>query len=393
MKRCKSNHLIYNESINDKIAHLLSLDEKQRPFVASQLHKENASFILNQIPYRKKAVAKLPTFYKNNCLYTEKSLAQATSEKIAQLKADLICKKNTPILSLTGGLGVDDYFFSKMASKVTSIDSDNELNELVRFNFCQLGTENIERLTQDCVDYLMQIKPKDSIVYLDPDRRIAENAKSKVTLYSPNLFEILPTLLSNNNQVFIKLAGTIDITWIKLNVPQVQKIYILSHKNEVKELLLQCLPTISDTPEIISIEIDNYDNFHYFHSMKQISLLINKQKGNYIFQPYSCIAKQGALNQMVSPISANTNIFYSDSKLIEQYGKLFKIAFDTTCGFKEIKAILTANDYLSTALTARNTSLSSAAIVKKLTLKEDDKKHVFLFAQGKKYHLILCEMV
>lgn len=393
MKRCKSNHLIYNESINDKIAHLLSLDEKQRPFVASKMYKENASFILNQILYRKKAVLKLPTFVKNNCIFTEKSLAQATSETIAQLKADLICQRNLPILSLTGGLGVDDYFFAKIAKNVISIDTDNDLNELVRFNFCQLGTKNIERFTQDCIDYLAENSPKDSIIYLDPDRRAAEKSKSKVTQYSPNIFEILPPLLANNNKVFIKLAGTIDITWIKLNIPQVSNIYILSHKNEVKELLIQCMPTISETIEITSLEIDNNDEIHYFHSLQEISMLINEKKGCYLFQPYSCISKQGILNQIALPISANTNIFYSDKPLIKKYGKVFKIAIDTICGFKEIEHILAENNFLSTAITARNTSLNSAAIVKKLKLKEDDKKHVFLFAEGKKYHVILCEIV
>jgi len=393
MKRCKSNHLIYNESINDKIAHLLSLDEKQRPFVASKLYHESASFILNQIPYRKKAASKLPTFYQHHCLYTEKSLAQATSEKVAALKSQIICAKNQPILSLTGGLGVDDYCFSKIASTVVSLDIDEDLNAIVCHNFCQLGVKNIDRLTQDCNDYLKIVQPKLTIIYIDPDRRMEENAKSKVTLYSPNIIELLPTLLADKNQIFIKLAGTIDITWIKLNIPSVSKIYILSQKNEVKELLVHCQTSVSESIDVISVDIDAHDKVHYFNSMEAISLLTNETKAHYLFQPFSCISKQGTLNQIALPITPNTNIFYSDNKHIEQYGKVFKILLDTECGFKEIKAILTKYDFLSTSLTARNTNLKSATIVKKLSLKEHDKKHVFLFEKNKKYHLILCEIV
>jgi hypothetical protein len=69
--------------------------------------------VLNQIEARTKAKDKLPTWFSTeNIIYPSKvSVEQTSSEKTAAYKASLISGKS--LIDLTGGFGVDDYYFSK----------------------------------------------------------------------------------------------------------------------------------------------------------------------------------------------------------------------------------------------------------------------------------------
>ena len=69
--------------------------------------------ILNQIEAKTKSKDKLPTWFSTeNILYPAKiSIEQTSSEKTAAYKASIVSGES--LIDLTGGFGVDDYFFSK----------------------------------------------------------------------------------------------------------------------------------------------------------------------------------------------------------------------------------------------------------------------------------------
>ena len=74
--------------------------------------------ILNQIAARQKAKDKLPTWYAaSEILFQSKiSIEQTSSEQTAAYKSTLI--SGTKIIDLTGGFGVDAFYFSKVFSEV-----------------------------------------------------------------------------------------------------------------------------------------------------------------------------------------------------------------------------------------------------------------------------------
>ena len=69
--------------------------------------------ILTQISAKSKAKEKLPTWYiQENIIYPSKiSVEQTSSEKTALYKSNLVSGES--LIDLTGGFGVDDYYFSK----------------------------------------------------------------------------------------------------------------------------------------------------------------------------------------------------------------------------------------------------------------------------------------
>ena len=69
--------------------------------------------ILNQISCKSRAKTKLPTFFGcKNIVYPSKvSMEQTSSEKTASYKVEII--SGNSIIDLTGGFGVDDFYFAK----------------------------------------------------------------------------------------------------------------------------------------------------------------------------------------------------------------------------------------------------------------------------------------
>ena len=74
--------------------------------------------ILEQIESKTKAKEKLPSWFSTkNIIYPPKiSIEQTSSEVTASYKSNLI--SGTSLIDLTGGLGVDDFYFSKQFKKI-----------------------------------------------------------------------------------------------------------------------------------------------------------------------------------------------------------------------------------------------------------------------------------
>ena len=72
-----------------------------------------ASLLAEQLRGRRKAKDKLPSFYKaKDIIYPPQlNLEQSSSEVTAKFKASLV--KGNQLIDLTGGFGVDSFFFSK----------------------------------------------------------------------------------------------------------------------------------------------------------------------------------------------------------------------------------------------------------------------------------------
>ncbi|MBP6587799.1 MAG: class I SAM-dependent methyltransferase, partial [Flavobacterium sp.] len=94
--------------------------------------------ILNQIEAKTKARLKLPTWFAtSNIVYPSKiSVEQTSSEKTASYKASLISGES--LIDLTGGFGVDDFYFAKKIKKVVHCEINPELSQIAQHNFEQL---------------------------------------------------------------------------------------------------------------------------------------------------------------------------------------------------------------------------------------------------------------
>ena len=203
---------------------------------------------------------KLPQHFTARCVVTQKGFEQCTSEIIAQWKA-----LNFPankILSLTGGLGIDDWAWSKSGSTVLSLDPDESLNAVVRYNWTRLGIE-ATRL-ESTAEMWLEANPgaRFDIVYVDPDRRPQGARKSfQAEDYLPNVFDLIQVYGAVGKLWLIKLSPMTDPHWIFNHFDCHTEIMSIGYKNEAKEILVLIDPSKdrSSVPMIDCIEITTKD--------------------------------------------------------------------------------------------------------------------------------------
>ena len=95
--------------------------------------------VIQQIESKKKCRKKLPFWYNTeNIYYPDKlNIEQTSSENTARYKSGLVSGKS--IVDLTGGFGVDAYFFSKKFDRVYYCEINEKLSEIARHNFKVFG--------------------------------------------------------------------------------------------------------------------------------------------------------------------------------------------------------------------------------------------------------------
>ena len=163
------------------------------------------------------------------------------------------------IADLTGGLGVDSWAFSQVASEVLYNEALPELCEAARQNFSVLGAENIRvrshRLGEVPLrEVLGDFRP--DLIFLDPARRGAGGRK--VFLLedcSPDVTALLPELLAAAPFVLLKLSPMADISMLLRRLPHVREVHAVAAGGECKELLLLLERGFEGEPEMVAAEI------------------------------------------------------------------------------------------------------------------------------------------
>src|SRR5690606_24834423 len=99
---------------------------------------------------------KLPTWFNASGIYypSRISMEQTSSEITAAYKSRIVSGENAA--DLTGGFGVDTYFFSKKFDYIWHCESQQELSEIAAHNFKILGADNIKCFAGDGMKFLQQ---------------------------------------------------------------------------------------------------------------------------------------------------------------------------------------------------------------------------------------------
>ena len=146
---------------NNEIRKLIRDNESLDPFEVSLRLKNHDSkirkYVSNQILARRKSRRKIPEwFHKEDIVFPSPvSVEQASSSVAAKYKANLV--KGEVVFDLTGGMGVDSYFFSQVAKEVWYFEKDPELFEIAELNFKILGSRNIKTFCQDSINFLKSL--------------------------------------------------------------------------------------------------------------------------------------------------------------------------------------------------------------------------------------------
>ena len=391
----KNTSIKISKSLLCKVAKLYKVNEKQRPFVASSTYKTLAPFLLEQIMYQEKAKKKLVGWPIAKLFFTSIALEQSTPMKVAQQKAATIyalsTQKPSTIYSLTGGLGVDDVCLSNYFDKVISIDTNSFLNDIARYNFNELGIHNIQRQTVSAEEFIAINNIKNSLFYIDPDRRAETNHNNKnVSSFAPNIFKIIPELIKKCNHIFVKLSGATDITWIEKHL-QPSQIYVFSLNKEVKEILV-VIDGKYKKSNISFISISSKNTFECKESeLITLNNMTSTTPTSHILKLDGLFTKSLYLRNNLKPISKNTFFYFCKSKNASDFGKLLSVIWSFDGSFKQLENKLKNEKILHSSVLTRNWKLNSNQTKNKLNLLESNEYQLLIFGEGNKIKAFFCK--
>lgn len=348
--------------------------------------------ILMQIDAKVKAKDKLPTWFNTkNIIYPSKvSVEQTSSEKTATYKSTLVSGEN--LIDLTGGFGVDDYYFAKKILAVTHCEIDPALSSIVKHNFKQLKTDNISCYPGDSLETLTSLNTKWDWIYIDPSRR--NDAKGKVFMLKdclPNVPDNLDYYFKKSNAILIKTAPLLDLSAGLSELKYVKAIHIVALENEVKELLWELHQgylgeTIIKTVNILK---DKTDFFEFvFNNQDQIPSYALPQK--YLYEPNSAIMKSGGFDEIAIFFNLNKlhkhSHLYTSLEKINFPGRIFEIQNSFSYSKSEMKNFLSNT---KANITTRNFPDTVETIRKKWKIKEGGNIYCFFTTDENNNKIVL----
>lgn len=350
------------------------------------------------------------------------------------------------IADLTGGLGVDSWFFSKKAEQVLYCEMLPELCDAAKHNFSVLEAGNItvknvavcseneisplsslssndkievKEIFQTPTQILGEFKP--DIVYMDPARR-GEGGK-KVFLIedcTPDVLTLKDEIFKHTRNIFLKLSPMADITMVCDRLGRTcREVYVVAASGECKELLVWMDREWDDEYTIHAVELDKCGeaNVFSFKPAEEKSATISYWSGakelidetdiadTYLFEPGKALMKAGAFNLIVErfgldKLARSTHYYIFSGKAespaeqlaetLKGYGKVFSILRVDSLDKRSMKAA--GKDYPKAEVTARNLPMDTDTLRKKLGVTSGDDAHIFgLKSDSQGALLIICK--
>ncbi len=368
--------------------------------IALQKNKYNSlrfDRVLQQINGRQKAKKKLPAWYTNEkIIYPAAiSLEQCSSVETAKFKADLL--SGNTIIDLTGGMGIDIYYLSKNFKKAIYCEIQEELAEITRYNFDQLGA-NITTYSGNGLSYLQSAQETIDCIYLDPARR--DNLNKKVFQLedcTPNIIELENDLVSYADTVMVKCAPMLDINLALNQLKQIQKLFIVSLNNECKELLflLKKEKTEQVTISCINITSKNIEKLDFYKKEESECIANLGPLNQYIYLPNASILKAGAFKLIsikypVKKLAQNSHLYTSDEIIKDFPGRIFKVITQVKGNQKKVKKYFKG---LKRELISRNYPLTTNQIKEKLHITTGSNSDYVIFTQNRESEKLILDCI
>lgn len=378
-----------NKNIDENITKLAL---KKNPFPEVEWIK-----ILNQIEAKTKAKDKLPNwFLTKNIIYPSKiSVEQTSSEKTASYKAKIVSGES--LIDLSGGFGIDDFYFAKKINAIAHCEINPELSNVVKHNFEQLNVKNISCYTGDSLETLLELNTKWDWIYIDPSRR--NDTKGKVFMLKdclPNVPEHLDLLFKYSDSILIKTAPLLDISAGLLELKNVKTIHIVAVDNEVKEILWEIHKCYFGEINLKTVNIlkEKEETFE-FTLDENPEIPTYGLPNNYLYEPNSAIMKSGGFDEVgtfykLDKLHKHSHL-YTNSNIIPFPGRIFKIENKIPYHKTEMKTYL---ENKQANITTRNFPDSVENIRKKWKIKDGGNQYCFFTTdENDKKIVLICTKI
>lgn len=363
-------------------------------FAGSPFESISVQELIQQIESRRRIEKKLPTWFgTSNIIFPPKlNLEQTSSEITAKYKASLV--KGTTIADITGGFGVDSFFFAEKFETIHHFETNENLAELAKHNFRVFGKENILCHAADGLQ--AALNNKYDVIYADPSRR--HDSKGKVFFLNdcePNIPENISEILNHCNQFLVKTSPMLDITVGLNELQHVSEIHIVAVDNEVKELLWLLQKDVYDEPKIKTVNFTKSGLESFDFNWDELSSANYSLLQKYLYEPNAAILKSGAFDLVseklkVNKLHKNTHL-YTGEDLIDFPGRRFSIEQTVPYSKKQMR---TALNFGKANIATRNFPESVETLRKKWKIADGGDVYLFFVTNlEEKKEMIRCSKI
>lgn len=368
MKTSRLKSLLKEEANRSFISENLKADTSSLLFKFAK--DEDKRLLIEQIASRQAIRKKLPEAYDDfQRLFPPKSnLEQSSSEAIAKLKADLIPAAKV-LADLSGGFGIDFLYLMQKFEQGHFVEPNEELGDLSSENLRRLLTQKeLHFYTETAESFIKENKNHFDLIYLDPSRRdSAHRPLYRPEEYQPNILEIKSELLKFTQQVYVKMSPMISIPEYLQILPETREVWVLSERNECKEVGFLLSSESKTAVKIRSFNLLAEGRQEYESEWGNFAPIDLSEIHQYLYLPNSSILKAGIQDQVAQDLKlvkldSNSHL-YSSPELIDIFpGRIFLL--------KDIhKAYAKSLRSKALQVISRNFSDSPELISRKLKLK------------------------
>jgi 16S rRNA G966 N2-methylase RsmD len=383
-------HQFVQDHLEEDPAHLLF---KYHEKVAFDL-----KVAVQQIAARQKAAKKLPNWSKNLHLLFPASISveQSSSEQTASFKSEGL--SGNCLIDLTGGFGVDFYHLSQGFEKGVYCEQQPELFQISKHNLSLLNPDKFEFINGDGLEFLRKTELQFDLIYADPARRGTGNQKLyKLQDCEPNVVDAWTLLQQKSNHILLKVSPMLDLTQAWTELPDIQKITVVSVRNEVKELLLHWEKAKIGDPKMISV-VDLESGilpFEFEPSDEEQAHSKFAEAGKYLIEPLAGILKAGAFNLFgerfgLKKLERNSHLYTSDAIEEGIPGRIFEVVQEISPKKPEIKTLFLSG---KVNVICRNYSTGAEELKKKLGLKDGGEDFLIGTKTASGYKLFWCTRI
>jgi 16S rRNA G966 N2-methylase RsmD len=356
----------------------------------------DGKWIAAQIEGWQKATNKLPLWANMDfVIYPVRlSMEQCSSEKTASYKSSIV--NGNTMVDLTGGFGVDTFFFAKRFRKAIYIEQQEDLTQIASHNFSVLGNSTIEIHCGNSVDILKTITEPIDLIYLDPARRKESQKVYKLNDCEPDVVSMLDHYFSFSNNILVKTSPMLDIKEAIRMLRSVKEVHIVSIDQECKEVLYILNKDYSDEPLYICVhDFKNKTDRFTFKTSEEMSCKPPiAEPLKFLYEPNASILKAGAFNSItrqfdVLKLHTSTHLYTSENLITNFPGRTFTIK--EICGYnkKDLQLLIPSG---KANIQTRNFPDSVEEIRKKTGIKDGGNLYVFATTLlNEKKVMLICE--
>lgn len=385
------NNNILNKDVQQFINDHLKSDVTKLILKGSPFECVSIPEIAEQILAKNSCEKKLPTWFNSEKIYypNKLNIEQTSSEITAKYKSDLVSRKT--LVDITGGFGVDTYFFSQKVKDITHCEINSELSTIVSHNFKQLKVKNITTLLCDGIEFLAKNQEKFDWIYADPSRR--NDAKGKVFLLAdclPNIPKNLDLFFQKTDNILLKVSPILDITSAVSELQFIKEIHVVAVDNEVKELLFLLEKNYTKNIQVKTINIAKTITQKFDFNLNENSNATFSEPKKYVYEPNAAILKSGAFLQVseklnIAKLHHNSHL-YTSNHLMDFPGRRFEIKHCISYNKKQLLQLIPSK---KANIATRNFPETVAQIRKKTGLKDGGNQYLFFTTDFNNKHVVL----